>query len=129
MREASVYHEGVCAGAQVACGLREIVLNISVRLPSRQMDEGFSLDCVSHGVSGSPSTCSPASSLQNPLTIGKGLRLTPKDSGPQDKLVTLAIKEEGEEKGEGEEERKKSKQNPGLWPTRWLRGRSACRQA
>lgn len=104
MREASVYHEGVCAGAQVACGLREIVLNISVRLPSRQMDEGFSLDCVSHGVSGSPSTCSPASSLQNPLTIGKGVRLTPKDSGPQDKLVTLAIK-----KGEGEEERKKSK--------------------
>lgn len=112
MQEASVYHEGVCAGA---CGLREIVLNISVRLLSRQMDEGFSLKC-SPRVSGGPSTCFPASSQQNSLTIGRGMRGKPKGSRPQDKLVILVIKEkEGEEKGEGEEERKKSQKES--WPS------------
>lgn len=68
------------------------------------MDKEFSLDCSPHGVSGGPSTCSPASSQQNPLTIGRGMREKPKGSW------SLVIKEEeGEDKGEGEEERKKTR--------------------
>lgn len=44
------------------------------------------------------------------------MRGKPKGSRPQDKLVTLVIKEkEGEEKGEGEEERKKSQKES--WPS------------